>query len=434
MNKKMSLIALLFSILAAIVLTACGGQKEEVVADGGVPTELDFYVYYADSNIPIVDRAMEILKEKYPDLTVNIEHRIDSDGAVLKTRAAVGELPDVFECVGQLTDIFRDSGDILPLNDLMEERAYTETFYETALDGKLDADGNYYAITIDAPQAALMYYNIELFDRLNLEPPKNYAEMKNVVTTLVANDIIPLALFAQQKWPGLQMYDMAVIGQGQTGGLTALQDGTGNITDPEYLEAAEKLSELVSLGLLGKGALNTNASQAFELVETGAAGMLVNGSWFFTDAIAGGYAENIGYFEYNPFADAADAEDIKGHMSGGRGEKGGYAVNANGNYVEFSKQWMIDYLEARAVAEAELGKATTLRNPPEPKEARSAGYQHYIDSIPDFKSTSYYEWGLANKNLIVVLEDTTELLLIGSYSPEQYIDDLDASIEDILSE
>ena len=97
-----------------------------------------------------------------------------------------------------------------------------------------------------------------------------------MVEALNADGIIPLALFAQQKWPGLQMFDMAVVAEGQPLGLTGLEDGSTKITDPEYLEAAKKLSELTSMGLIGKGALNTNASQAFELVETGQAGMLIN--------------------------------------------------------------------------------------------------------------------------------------------------------------
>lgn len=55
-------------------------------------------------------------------------------------------------------------------------------------------------------------------------------------------------------------YDMAVIGQRQTLGLTGLEDGTTKITDPEYLEAAKKVEELVSQqirNLLGHGFLQS---------------------------------------------------------------------------------------------------------------------------------------------------------------------------------
>lgn len=264
-------------------------QAQEPVSESDikVPDEITVYTYYADASVPVVDGTLERLKEIYPDLKINIEHRTDSDGAVLKTRAAVGELPDIFECTGQLTDILRESGDLAVLDDAMAESGLADKFLDGNLEIKESDDGHYYAIEQTGPEACLMYYNTEVFERLGIEEPRNFEELKEVVKVLADNDIIPLALFAQQKWPGLQMYDMAVVGSGQPLGLTGLEDGTTSISDPEYLEAAKKVEEIVSLGLIGKGALNTNASQAFELVGTGQAGMLINGSWFFNDAIAG---------------------------------------------------------------------------------------------------------------------------------------------------
>lgn len=302
---------------------AAAEEETEEAADDGtdmkIPDEITVYTYYADASVQVVDGTVERLNEIYPDLKINIEHRTDSDGAVLKTRAAVGELPDIFECTGQLTDILRESGDLAVLDDVIEQTG---------------------------PEGCLVFYNTEVFEQLGLEEPKNYDEFKEVVKTLADNDIIPLALFAQQKWPGLQMFDMAVVGQGQPLGLTGLEDGTTSITDPEYLEAAKKIEELVSLGLIGKGSLNTNASQAFELVGTGQAGMLINGSWFFDDAIAGGYA-----------------------------------VSAKGEYAEFCKQVVVDWVYCRSLVSAEIGKITALKDPAESKDPRPASYQDFADHV-----------------------------------------------------
>ena len=355
---------------------AAAEEETEEAADDGtdmkIPDEITVYTYYADASVQVVDGTVERLNEIYPDLKINIEHRTDSDGAVLKTRAAVGELPDIFECTGQLTDILRESGDLAVLDDVIEQTG---------------------------PEGCLVFYNTEVFEQLGLEEPKNYDEFKEVVKTLADNDIIPLALFAQQKWPGLQMFDMAVVGQGQPLGLTGLEDGTTSITDPEYLEAAKKIEELVSLGLIGKGALNTNASQAFELVGTGQAGMLINGSWFFDDAIAGGYA-----------------------------------VSAKGEYAEFCKQVVVDWVYCRSLVSAEIGKITALKDPAESKDPRPASYQDFADHVADIKSTTKFEWALNNQELIVALEDTSELLNTGSYSAEDFNDDLDVRISEALGE
>lgn len=278
--KKRIIAALLASTLA-FSITACGktDTKDKTSSE---PTkqasELSLYTYYADASIERVDRILESMKKIYPDLTINIEHRTDSDGSVLKTRAAVGELPDIFECTGQLTDILIKSNDLAQLDDVIEKTNLFDKFLDGAFDSKKDKDGHYYAVQPEAPEVCLMFYNIEVFEKLGITPPKNYDELKTTIKTLSENNLIPLSLFAQQKWPGLQMYDMAVVGEGQTLGLSGLEDGTTKITDEAYVNAAKKLTELVKLGLIGKGALNTNASQAFELLETGKAGLLVNGA------------------------------------------------------------------------------------------------------------------------------------------------------------
>lgn len=412
-----------------------GPAKTTDQADTGeVPGELTIYTYYADSAIAQVDRALEIMKETYPDLKINIEHRTDSDGSVLKTRAAVGELPDIFECTGQLTDILIKSGDLAELDSAIEETGFFDKYLDGNFDVKKSADGHFYAISSTVPECCEVFYNKEVFERLGLSAPQNYEEFKAVVEALNADGIIPLALFAQQKWPGLQMFDMAVVGEGQPLGLTGLEDGSTKITDPEYLEAAKKLSELTSMGLIGKGALNTNASQAFELVETGQAGMLINGSWFFNDAAVGGYGDNIGYFEYNPFTVAGKEEDTHWTESGGTGSMGGYAVSAKGKYAEYSKKVLLSFLEARDIANAELGSLSVLKEKVDPVEARAESYQHYADNLDKIQSTTKFEWSLNNQELIVALEDTCELLLTGLITPEDFIADLEEQIAEALGQ
>lgn len=443
MKRKM--IACMLALTMAMgMLAGCGaGEKSEKAAakqDKGteesgemkIPEEITLYTYYTDSEVPIVDKTLERLKKIYPDLTIHIEHRTDADGTVLKTRAAVGELPDIFECTGQLTEILRKSEDLVELDSAIEEKELFSKFLDNNFDVKKAEDGHYYAIDATKPEGCLIYYNTEVFDKLNLEEPKNFDEFKEVVSTLKKNDVIPLALFAQEKWPGLQMYDMAVIGQGQYLGLTGLEDGQTKITDPEYAEAAQKVEEIISLGLIGQGALNTNASQAFELMGTGKAGMLINGSWFFDDAIAGGWAENIDYFKFNPFSESGKEEETQWHMSGGSGSEGGYAVSAKGEYAEFCKQVVVDWVYERAIVSAEQGRISALKETIEPAEQRPASYQDFADHVKDIKSNTKFEFALNNRELISALEDSSELLNVGSYTAKDFIDTLSEQIPETM--
>lgn len=118
--------------------------------------------------------------------------------------------------------------------------------------------------------------------------------------------------------------------------------------------------------------------------------------------------------EYNPFADAGKEEEMHWHMSGGTGSMGGYAVSAKGEYAEFCKKLVMDWVEQRAIVSAQIGTITALKEAVEPNEPRPASYQDFADHVGDIKSTTKFEWALSNQELIVALEDTSELLNTGS--------------------
>lgn len=451
MKKRVVAMALSL-MMAASMLAGCGGSKNEsadtgkgsaadAAAEEGseekgemkVPEEITLYTYYAENAITEVDETLKRLKEIYPDTTVNIEHRTDSDGTVLKTRASVGELPDIFECPGTLVDVFKKSKDLVILDDAVEESGILSKFIDGSCDAKKSEDGHFYAIDSTAPQACLIYYNKDVFKNLNLEEPKNYDEFKEVVKALADSGVIPMALFGQEKWPGLMMFDIASIGQGAYEGITGLDDGTTKITDPAYEEAAKKIEELVSLGLVGKSALNTNASQAYEYLAAGQAGMLISGNWFFDEMVNKGY-DNLDYFRYNPFTDAGKEEETQWHMSGGTGMPDGYGVSAKGEYAEFCSKFVMDWVYIRQVVAAENGAVTALKEEVKPLKERPECFQDYVDHIPDFKSTTKFEWSLDNREVLVALEDASELLNTGSYTAAYFMDTLKEQIPELLGE
>ncbi|HEY5584957.1 MAG TPA: extracellular solute-binding protein [Ruminiclostridium sp.] len=389
--------------------------------------EFTVYTYYADAAKIITDEAVRLMKEKYPNVKLNIEHRSDSDGAVLKTRSAVGELPDIFECTGTLTDTFIQSKDIIPLNSAMEKMDFENLYMPNIFAGLKSADGNYYAVQASAPSAALIYYNKKVFADNGLTPPKNYPEFLSLVQKLKAADIIPLSLFAQQKWPGLQLFDIAVTSQ-EPLGITGFEGGVKKPSEKAYTDAAKKLYDLVKAGLLGKGAFNTNASQAFELLKLGKAGMLINGSWYFADAKE--YIDNIGYFEYNPFADPGSEETSKWNASGGVNTPGGYAISAKTKDPEFAKEIMLNYVLSRSKAEVtETAGINILKEDVQPKVKRGESYQKFADNVKNYKSFTKFEWSLKTPDLITLLEDSSEKLLTGSYLPEKFITDLEKALE-----
>lgn len=388
--------------------------------------ELSLYTYYVDSDKEIIDYALAEMKKIFPNVTVVPENRTDADGTVLKTRAAVGELPDIFECPSNVLESFSQSGDIAPLDDAMKAVDFASYVLPSVLENRASKDGKIYAISALANEPYCLFYNKEVFAKYNLTEPKNFDEFKNVVKTLNDNGVIPLSIFAQEKWPGLQLFDLAVVANNPLG-IAALETGEAKATDPAFTEAAKKLSELVSMGIIGKGAFSTNASQAFEQFRLGQAGMLTNGVWYFGDAKE--YGDSIGYLSYNPFADAGKEDQVRFNLSGGKMSPGGYAVNANSENAQLAAQFMLYFNIERAKAKTILnGAVSALTEDVQPKEPRYESYQQFADNVSKVTNYSTFNWSLENAEIKTALEDGVEMLMAGNYSADDFIKNLDAQV------
>lgn len=409
-------------------------DSAQAVGDGSVGSdkeaEITIYTYYSEAAKVTIDAAMPEMQKLYPNVTFHIEHRTDADGSVLRTRAAVGELPEITELTGALTETFVQSGDILPLDDAIERTGFIDKFIPGALDGKQFSDGHYYAIGPSIPENAMFYYNRSVFEELGLNAPKNYDEFKNVVQTLKDAGKIPLALFGQEQWPGLQMYDLAVIAEGNVEGIGALEKENIIASDGAYLRAAEKLQELVQMGMIGSGAFSTNSAQAMENVKLGNAGMYFCGAWYLNDCVE--YGDNIDFFDYNPFADAGKEEELRWYKSGGKAAAGGYGVSANCEDPDLIKEIALQFsIEKTRAATKATSAINLLSEDVQPDQPRSESFERYATSVTSYENMSKYGWALESPELYTVLQSSTEKLLTGTVEPEAYIAELDQLISEI---
>ncbi|QUI24612.1 extracellular solute-binding protein [Vallitalea pronyensis] len=436
------LLTLLMMVVMLFSLAACGSEKEEKKETDTGSTEnsagdskdnegseekipLRLYTYYADTDVAVVDQAVARLEEKFP-IEIEIIHRVDATGVELKTMAAVGKLPDIYEVTGEtIINTFLESGDIEPLEDVMEENGVMEKVNPTSLGSLVNADGHTYAMNFEPPRNFLIYYNQSVFDEYGVKLPTNYDELLEATKTFADNKIIPFALFAAQPWPGIQFYD-TIASRYNPGGVKALMDGTADITDPGYVRAAEQVVELVNAGFIGKSSFATNASQAFELFKTGKAAMIGNGTWYLLDIAE--YGEGYGYLD-NPLAEPGkEAETL--YVRSGGSSQGGWTVNPKGEHVDLAKKVAIEYCIERAVASVELfGTANPLTYEVTPKEARHPAAQKYSDEIGKFESTTYFPWNIPNPEIATALNDNHQALLSGGITVEEFIADMDKVIK-----
>ena len=118
-----------------------------------VDADLTIYRYYADTDKVNLDYAINKMQEKYPNLTFTMEHRTDSDGSTLRTWAAVGELPDIFEInSAEVYKTLKDDGTLYVVDNEVENTKFYDLFSngEAAKEARTADDGHQYGFGCEA--------------------------------------------------------------------------------------------------------------------------------------------------------------------------------------------------------------------------------------------------------------------------------------------
>ncbi len=308
------------------------------------------YTGYSDADQNLIDRTIEAIEKNNSEIQIIVEPRTDMNGNIIKTRAAVGELPDYIEGSPVLMNALQRTGDILPLEESIVTMNRSNLFAENALSMRKSYDGHIYGISLNREIPMNFYYNKSIFTRLRLTAPDNYEEFAHTVTVLKKNGYIPLTIYAQEKWLPVQLLDMAVVAENSDGLLGSPFSQTN--TDSEAVrKAAEKLEYLISIGLLDKDALTTDTTRAYKIFRNGQAGMLFDSRWYLTNTAE--YIDEIGVFLRNPFADTGSPQGSLKHASGGVNSTC-YMLSSNATQDEMKSSTFFLFLAEKAKQEVLL--------------------------------------------------------------------------------
>ena len=417
MRRKQRLLGLMMVLILSIGAMA-GCAKKATVETPSAPV-----------TTPDKDKAAKDVVEPTADpVTLELDIQAQDDGQKLQTYAATGNLPDIFQVGLQQIETFKKSGNIMILNDIAKSTGFEDKVHEGAKSILYNEDGNIYAFPYAGNELVVWYYNKALFEEHNLEVPKTYDDLLNVIEVFKANDIIPMSLFAKEKWITAALYD-AVATRYNKGGIDALDKGEAKASDEDYIAATNKLHELVKAGLLPDGATNLNYDQAALFYE-GKAAMFLNGQWEIE-----GSAEKLGDnadWMFYPAPDAETYEASKTVWAGG-GAPGGYAVNPQSPNKELAAEVAAfiseKYCEAKYALRSNPMLAVEVNVTPE--KPFPAMMQKLADEIPKITSTTKFVWGLTNPQIKTAIEDHTQFLTISDYTPEEFTSELDKVIERI---
>jgi|GEM_PF-1065457 len=162
-----------------------------------------------------LDKIIEDFQNQNPNITVEIVKAPTSSQEEyltwMTTRIAAGDAPDIAWPTNTSSGWF-EKGWLLPLDSYLEQPnplgdpniKWQDSFTNPELFYKL-SDGNRYSIPIvqAAGSAVTFYYNIDIFDELNLKVPQTWGELLTALATIKEAGYIPAIPTVENKGPTL---------------------------------------------------------------------------------------------------------------------------------------------------------------------------------------------------------------------------------------
>lgn len=437
MKKGLSLLLVLVMVMGMLAGCSQPAQEASAPADNAetsaeAPKEenvtLRIYAQYSDDDTKVpYDYAVAELAKAYPNVTLELDIQAQDDGQKLQTYAATGNLPDIFQVGLSQIETFKESGNILVLDDYAKSTGYLDRAQPSASNIIYNEDGHIYAFPYAGNELVVWYYNKALFEEHGVKVPETYEELLTAIETFNANDVIPMSIFAKEKWITTALFDVFAT-RFDPAGITKLDGGKGKASEEAYVMAAETIQELVEAGMFPEGATNLNYDQAASLFYEGKAAMFLNGQWE-VEASTEKLGDNADWMWYPVMK---GYEGNKFAMSGG-GAPGGYAVSPHSEHKELAAEVAAfiseKYCEAKYMKRSNPILAVKVDESIQPEKPFPPMMDKLAKEIPNMTSTTKFAWGLTNPQFKVAIEDQSQFLMTPDYTPAEFVEELDKTIE-----
>jgi len=272
---KKSFLALL--LLFSLTLGYAGGAQEEAAEEEVITLTLWDIMVNAEEERAIKP-AIEQWNKENPGIQI-VRDSLDDESykMKLKTAIAANEAPDLFfTWGGGFSKPFVEAGKILPLQNRLSSDI--ESRLIEGADGYVTYDGIRYGLPY-SQWVGVLYCNKELFDKYGLEIPETYNELLDVVRAFKANGVDPIGVGAAERWTAMFYHNILALRTTGSSLSNKALAGEAAYDSPEFMEAAEKLTELVEAGAFQNGYMGMNYDEYKALFLAGQIPMVFQGDW-----------------------------------------------------------------------------------------------------------------------------------------------------------
>jgi raffinose/stachyose/melibiose transport system substrate-binding protein len=270
------------------VPTAAAAQPTAAPQATVAPTEAAkvtinwWHITTKDPGLTIWQKDADAYMAAHPNVTIKITVlENEAFKTKLTTVLQSGEPPDIFQSWGggdmnqQITaGLLKD---ITPDLDA-DGGAWRNSFAPGAL-AVYAYQGKNYGVPWDMGMVG-WWYNKDLFTKAGIaNPPTTWTEFLADVKALKAAGITPISLGEGDKWPGMHMWSYLATRIGGQPAFDAAYSRKGSFTDPAFVQAGEKLKELIALQPFQAGYLGATHDQMQATFGNGKAAMELSGQW-----------------------------------------------------------------------------------------------------------------------------------------------------------
>jgi glucose/mannose transport system substrate-binding protein len=220
-----------------------------------------------------------------------------------------GSPPEVFYTPGPATLLkdFADAGSIAPITDVWTS-AKCEQNYDPAIVSMYKIRADYWAMPLNIHSENAVWYNVDVFNKLGLKPPKTWDDYKKICDTLKKNGIAPTV--GTTGWPIPMTIEPFIVKAAGTKGWNDFLNGKLSFTGPEMRQAFKDWKELYLDQLIKDWAGYAWADAAKPFIE-GKAGMYFShGDWLESLFKSQGMDDSKFGFFFAPAPDAGSAPII----------------------------------------------------------------------------------------------------------------------------
>lgn len=256
-----------------------------------------------------ITKEMRVLADaftaKYPHITIDLEIVPNESMAVLRTKMAGGNAPDIIQLQSYASVFeFARAG---WLADLTKEPVISKVVPSTKT--AVTYNGKVYAVPMDVAGIGIIY-NKDIFKRYNLKPPTTFTQLRNVCDILKKNGVTPFASMFKANWSlghFISMVHTSLAGAKLMPWLEKMNQGRGSFADPVDKNELFKIMNFYKANSDPNAAeMDWNEQQAS--FAEGKAAMMVQGLWSYGAAITTNPKLNCGFI---PFPATDDARQTK---------------------------------------------------------------------------------------------------------------------------